>query len=44
MLLNDVEAYRIMSLAHNPYCDGQSAGRIIGVLKKLILTMNEGFL
>ena len=32
-LLDDTEAYRAMSLAHNPYGDGRAAERIVGVLK-----------
>jgi UDP-N-acetylglucosamine 2-epimerase (non-hydrolysing) len=35
LLLNDGDAYRAMSLAHNPYGDGQAAGRIIEVLQGL---------
>ena len=35
LLLNDGHAYRAMSLAHNPYGDGQAAGRIIKVLQGL---------
>jgi UDP-N-acetylglucosamine 2-epimerase (non-hydrolysing) len=31
-LLRDAEAYRAMSLAHNPYGDGRASGRIIEVL------------
>jgi UDP-N-acetylglucosamine 2-epimerase (non-hydrolysing) len=32
-LMNDVDAYRRMSVAHNPYGDGQACRRIIDVLK-----------
>jgi UDP-N-acetylglucosamine 2-epimerase (non-hydrolysing) len=32
-LLTDDEAYRTMSQAHNPYGDGQAAGRIVEFLK-----------
>jgi UDP-N-acetylglucosamine 2-epimerase (non-hydrolysing) len=32
-LLHDDEAYRAMSLAHNPYGDGQACGRILHALK-----------
>jgi UDP-N-acetylglucosamine 2-epimerase (non-hydrolysing) len=35
LLLNDGEAYRAMSLAHNPYGDGQAAGRIVRILQGL---------
>lgn len=31
-LLNDPAAYRAMSLAHNPYGDGQAAARIVSIL------------
>ncbi len=34
-LLNDHEAYRTMSYAHNPYGDGQACGRIIEALCKI---------
>lgn len=33
-LLEDVEHYQKMSLAHNPYGDGRASERIISVLKK----------
>jgi UDP-N-acetylglucosamine 2-epimerase (non-hydrolysing) len=33
-LLDDPEAYRRMSTAHNPYGDGKAAGRILaGILR-----------
>ncbi len=35
-LLNNEDAYRKMSLAHNPYGDGKASERIIDVLKSLI--------
>jgi UDP-N-acetylglucosamine 2-epimerase (non-hydrolysing) len=31
-LLDDPAAYRQMSQAHNPYGDGQAAGRIMQIL------------
>jgi UDP-N-acetylglucosamine 2-epimerase (non-hydrolysing) len=33
LLLDDVEAYRAMSFAHNPYGDGKAAGRILGNIR-----------
>jgi UDP-N-acetylglucosamine 2-epimerase (non-hydrolysing) len=33
-LLRDADAYRAMSLMHNPYGDGRASGRIIDVLVK----------
>ncbi|HYS43917.1 MAG TPA: UDP-N-acetylglucosamine 2-epimerase (non-hydrolyzing) [Geobacteraceae bacterium] len=38
-LLDDTEAYRAMSLAHNPYGDGKAAERIVAALKGCISTM-----
>jgi UDP-N-acetylglucosamine 2-epimerase (non-hydrolysing) len=35
LLLNDAEAYRAMSMAHNPYGDGLAAERIIAVLQRM---------
>lgn len=32
-LLDDDEAYRSMSMAHNPYGDGKSAGRIVDLIQ-----------
>ncbi len=32
-LLSDPEAYKAMSLAHNPYGDGRAAGRIVAALE-----------
>ena len=34
-LLSDPEAYRAMSLAHNPYGDGLAAGRIVEALARM---------
>jgi UDP-N-acetylglucosamine 2-epimerase (non-hydrolysing) len=34
-LLNDAQAYERMSLAHNPYGDGQAAARIVDVLQSI---------
>lgn len=36
LLLNDVEAYRSMSLVHNPYGNGRAAERIVRILNTLI--------
>ena len=33
-LLKDADAYRAMSLMHNPYGDGRASGRIVDVLEK----------
>lgn len=35
VLLNDAEAYKKMSFAHNPYGDGKACQRIIDVLKNI---------
>jgi UDP-N-acetylglucosamine 2-epimerase (non-hydrolysing) len=32
-LLDDADAYQAMTLAHNPYGDGQAASRIVSILK-----------
>ena len=34
-LLENEEAYRMMSRAHNPYGDGKACGRIIDVLRNI---------
>jgi UDP-N-acetylglucosamine 2-epimerase (non-hydrolysing) len=34
-LLDDVEAYRAMSRAHNPYGDGKACERILSVLRTI---------
>ena len=31
-LLDDKDAYRRMSMAHNPYGDGKAAGRIVEII------------
>ncbi|UOV00690.1 non-hydrolyzing UDP-N-acetylglucosamine 2-epimerase [Pseudoxanthomonas mexicana] len=36
-LLDDPDAYAAMSRAHNPYGDGQSAGRIVRVIENTLL-------
>lgn len=36
-LLNDVEAYRTMSLAHNPYGDGKAVERIVNFIDILLI-------
>ena len=36
-LLDDPKAYRVMSMAHNPYGDGRAAQRIADALKELAL-------
>lgn len=33
-LLDDADAYRQMSIAHNPYGDGKATGRILSVLRR----------
>ena len=38
-LLDDRAAYQAMSMAHNPYGDGNAAQRIIGILKGLVLQL-----
>ena len=39
-LLNDIDAYKSMSLAHNPYGDGKAVERIVDFLVKLKLGAN----
>jgi UDP-N-acetylglucosamine 2-epimerase (non-hydrolysing) len=34
-LLDDGDAYRAMSMAHNPYGDGKAAERIAAILKSI---------
>jgi UDP-N-acetylglucosamine 2-epimerase (non-hydrolysing) len=34
-LLTDVNAYKTMAMAHNPYGDGKSSERIVKILKKM---------
>lgn len=36
LLLDNVEAYRAMSMAHNPYGDGKAAERIVNVLAEVV--------
>ena len=40
-LLSDESTYESMSKASNPYGDGKSAGRIVEVIRKHILTLSE---
>jgi len=40
-LLRDADAYRAMSLAHNPYGDGRASGRIVDVLKTVKVSREE---
>jgi UDP-N-acetylglucosamine 2-epimerase (non-hydrolysing) len=40
-LLSDERTYESMSKASNPYGDGKSAGRIVEVIRKHILTLSE---
>ncbi len=40
-LLDDEAAYTSMSQAHNPYGDGQAAGRIVEVLMKTLIRRGE---
>jgi len=35
-LLDDAQEYRRMSLAHNPYGDGQAADRIASILTQRV--------
>lgn len=36
-LLNNIEAYKNMSMAHNPYGDGKASQRICELLKRPIV-------